>query len=87
MQRGKFFIDSRQLHEATHQPRPTNQMTPEFKSLCEAFEVLASKLDARLARMEARMGLMAEPDATDGHPELLLEDEADTLKVAAETEF
>lgn len=47
-------------------------MTPEFKTLCEAFEALAAKLDARLTRMEARMGIVEDADTAPGHPELPL---------------
>jgi len=56
-------------------------MTPEFKTLCEAFEALAKKLDSRLTRMEMHFGLAVDTDPAIGHPELPLaeadDDEAD----------
>lgn len=52
-------------------------MTHEFKTLCEAFEALAKKLDDRLTRMEMRLGLAIDNDTAPGHPELPLEAEAE----------
>lgn len=63
-------------------------MTPEFKTLCEAFEALAAKLDARLTRMEARGGIVEDADTAPGHPELPLATEcheaADPLTLVTE---
>jgi len=52
-------------------------MTPEFKTLCEAFEALAKKLDSRLTRMEMHFGLAIDTDPAIGHPELPLAEQAD----------